>query len=243
MPKSPPSRISETDLYRPVADYFTALGYTVQGEVRKCDIAAVKGDELAIVELKLRLSWEVLAQAAQRQEIADAVYIAIPRPRAPRRWRRSYAGLLYLVRRLELGLLLVSPTARKRPKVEIECPVRIFDRVKNGNLRAQVLGEVRRRGGDFNEGGSVRQQVVNSHREVAIHIACCIEKLGPLCLRDLQDLGTGPRTRSVLTTSLNIEGWFERKPDGTYTLKPEGRTALNEHADAAEHYRSLLDPA
>jgi hypothetical protein len=243
MPKTEPSRISETDLYRPVAGFFEDLGYTVQGEVRKCDLVAAKEDELVVVELKLRLGWEVLAQAAERQEIADAVYVAIPRPRAPRRWRRYYGGLLYLIGRLELGLLFVSPNARKQPKVEIVHPIRIFDRVKNGKRRKQVLGEVRRREGDFNVGGSVRKLIISSHREVAIHIACCLERFGPLCLRELQDLGTGPRTRSVLTTSLNIEGWFERKPDGTYTLKPEGRAALNEHADAAEHYRSLLDPA
>lgn len=240
MPKAPSSRISETDLYRPVADFFTELGYAVQGEVKKCDLVAAKDNELVIVELKLRLGWEVLAQAAERQELADGVYVAIPRPRAPRRWRRYYSGLLYLVRRLELGLLMVSPNARKRPKVEIVVPIRLFDRVKNGKLRRQVLGEVRRRSGDFNEGGSVGRKIVNSHREVAIHIACCLERFGPLGLRELQGLGTGPRTRSVLTTSLNIEGWFERKPDGTYTLKPEGRAALNEHADAAAHYRELL---
>jgi len=241
MPRASSPTATETDLYRPVAGFLAEQGYTVQGEVKKCDIAAVKGDELVVVELKLQLNAAVLAQAARRQEIANAVYVAVPRPPNLRAWRARSSAQLYLLRRLELGLLLVSPRARKGPRVTVEHPLRIFDRVKDGKLRNMVLREVRRRAGDFNEGGSVRRKLVSSHREVAIHIACCLERFGPLPVADLRKLGTGPHTRAILTASGHIEGWFREVEDGVYALKSQGEAGLAEHAQAASYYRAALE--
>jgi len=243
MPARASAQIRETDLYQPVCEYLTDQGYTVRGEVKKCDIAATKDDELVVVELKLRLSGTALAQAAQRQEIANAVYIAIQRPRAVRQWRRRAAPLLYLVRRLELGLLLVSPRGRKGRRVTVEQPLRLFDRVKKGNLRRAVMREVEGRSGDFNEGGSVGRKLVSLHRETAVHIACCLERFGSLSVRELQELGTGRSTRSVLTNSKQIEGWFGQVAEDTYILKAAGRAALKQYAPVAEHFRELLDQA
>jgi hypothetical protein len=240
MPRGSPPGLSETDLYPPVHDFLAQQGYTVQGEVKKCDVAAVKGNELVVVELKLRLSWEAIAQAAERQQIADAVYVAVHKPAGLRTWRRRNARLLYLVRRLELGLLLVAPKARTGPKVSVEHPLRIFDRVKDGKPRAIVMREVQRRAGDLNVGGSVRTQILDTHRLTAIHIACCLERFGPLTVRQLQRLGTGLHTRSILAKSEQIEGWFVRADEGAYALKPESAAALVEHPEAAEHFRQLL---
>jgi hypothetical protein len=240
MPKASSSTFTETDLYSPVHDFLAQQGYEVQGEVKKCDVAAVKGNELVVVELKLRLNWEAIAQAAERQRIADAAYLAIHKPAGLRTWRRRSARLLYLVRRLELGLLLVAPKARTGPKVTVEVPIRLFDRVKDGKLRAVVTREVRRRAGDLNLGGSVRTKILDAHRLTAIHLACCLERFGPLTVRELQRLGTGLHTRSVLAKSEQIEGWFERTDEGAYALKPQGAAGLQEHAEAAEHFRKLL---
>jgi len=240
MPAGSSASLSETDLYGPVHGFLAQQGYTVQGEVKQCDVAAVKGDELVVVELKLRLNWEAVAQAAERQQIADAVYLAIHRPAGLRTWRRRSARLLYLIRRLELGLLLVAPKARTGPKVTVEQPLRLFDRVKNGKRRAVVMREVRRRAGDLNVGGSVRTPILDAHRLTAIHIACCLERFGPLTVRELQRFGTGLHTRSVLAKSEQIEGWFARTEENAYALKAEGVTALEEYAEAAEHFRQLL---
>jgi hypothetical protein len=192
------------------------------------------------VELKLRLNWEAIAQAAERQQIADAVYLAVHKPAALRTWRRRSGRLLTLVRRLELGLLLVAPTARTGPKVTVEQPLGLFDPVKDGKLRATVVREVRRRAGDLNLGGSVRTAILDTHRLTALHIACCLERFGPLTVRELQRLGTGLHTRSVLVKSEEIEGWFQRTDEGAYSLKPAGLTGLAEHPEAAEHFRGLL---
>lgn len=243
MPSKPAPALAETDLYGPVRDYLEAQGYLVQGEVRQCDVAAVRGEELLVVELKLRLGHEVLAQAARRREIADVVYVAIPKPPRIAEWRKRSVGLLYLLRRLEIGLLLVSPRARTAPRVAVEAPVAIFDPVRNGALRSAVLREVRRRSGDFNPGGSVRRKLVGAHRETAIHIACCLERHGPLRVTDLHRLGTGLSTRSVLEASARIECWFRRLPDERWSLRPRGKRALEEHPEAAAHFRALVSQA
>ena len=47
---------SEADLARPLYGHLARLGYTVRSEVKDCDIAAVKGDELLIIEVKKTLN-------------------------------------------------------------------------------------------------------------------------------------------------------------------------------------------
>ena len=68
----------EVDLYKPIQEYFLCEDYQVFGEVNDCDIAAIKDDEIVIIELKLTLSVDLLIQAAKRQRLTDQVYIAIP---------------------------------------------------------------------------------------------------------------------------------------------------------------------
>ncbi len=240
--QTPPPE-AETDLYPAVRDYLLDQGYHVQGEVRDCDVAAVKEGQLVVVEMKLRLNAEVLGQAARRQEIADAVYVAVPRPQSLPAWRRRMSGMLYLLARLELGLMLVAPHARKANRVTIEHPIRIFDRVKDGRLRSQVMREVTARDGDFNPGGSVGRRLVAAHREVAIHAACSIERFGALTVHQLEQLGTGPRTFAVLQASGTIEGWFREVGDGAYGLTAKARRGLDRYPEAARYYRQQLKGA
>ena len=47
----------EIDLYQPIKEYFTQQGYDVYGEVNECDIAAVKEQELILIEMKLTLNY------------------------------------------------------------------------------------------------------------------------------------------------------------------------------------------
>ena len=74
-------KFSESSLYQPIYDYLTQQGYMVRGEVKDCDIVAIKGEELIIIELKKSLSVELLGQAADRQRITSGVYIAFTSPR------------------------------------------------------------------------------------------------------------------------------------------------------------------
>jgi hypothetical protein len=234
------SKLAETDLYAPVRAYLLEQGYDVQGEVAKCDVAAMRGGELVAVELKLRLNAEVIAQAAMRQEFADKVYVAVPAPKGLVAWRKRSRHLMYLVRRLELGLLLVSPRARTRPKVVVEQEPCFFDRVKSARLRGRAVREVERRTGHFNTGGSPGGRQVNASRETAVHIACCIERFGPLTVPQLRDLGCPKTTYAVIVRSPWIEGWFRRDREGRYALCEKGVAALQDYADVAAYFRTRL---
>ncbi len=227
----------ETDLYGPVRDYLIARGYTVRSEVLGCDIAATRGDDLIIVELKRALTVSLLLQATQRQRAADSVYVAIPKPpyRNQRaRWRHAQ----HLLKRLELGLILVS-FATAVPTVEIAFHPQPFAPRRDKKRRRAIIQEIAGRSGEYNEGGSSRRKIVTAYRETAIFIACCLDRYGPQEPQQLRDLGAGPKTLSIL--SRNVYGWFERVERGVYTLKPAGREALREYDDLVAQIREGLD--
>jgi hypothetical protein len=227
----------ETELYRPIYDFLTAQGYTVRSEVRNCDVTAVKDDELVIIELKRAFSTSLLIQATERQKITDSVYVALPYPASGTR-NAQWKGMCHLLRRLEVGLILVWNN-HQQPSVKIMFYPLPYDRKKNNKKKRAVLREIDARTGDFNEGGSCRKKVATAYRENAIHIACCLEKLGPLAPRDLRALGTGDKTLSILSS--NFYDWFERVERGIYAIKPHAKAHMEHFPELTAHYRSLLE--
>ena len=227
-------KLRETDLYPPLRKYLTAQGYTVRGEVKDCDIAASKGDDLIVIELKRSFTTALLIQAAKRQRITDSVYVALPRQKRSRTW----TSIQHLLRRLELGLILVSPNSRK-PPVEVVFHPLPFQRQKHRGAKRAILEEIANRSGDFNKGGSTRKQIVTAYRENAIHIACCLDRFGPLAPRQLRALGTGDKTLSIVYS--NFYGWFERVERGVYALRQQGRDELKQRRKLVRHYSRLLD--
>lgn len=235
MAKAAKAPIRETDLYGPVRDYLTEHGYTVRGEVRNCDVTAIKGDDLIIVELKRSFGVGLLVQAAQRQKITDSVYVALPRPTggtSGQQWK----GIRHLLRRLELGLILVSFGARTA-RVEVVFHPVPLERRKLKRKKRAVITEINGRAGDFNEGGCTRRKIATAYRESAIHIACCLDEHGPMSPRQLRALGTGHKTQSILAS--NFYGWFERIDRGIYALKPQGAAELNQWPEIAGRHRRV----
>ena len=226
--------LAETDLYRPVHDYLVAHGYTVRSEVRDCDVTAVKGDALIVIELKRAITLGLLAQATRRQRISDSVYLAIPRPSDTRQWMARSKDVRRLLRRLELGLLLVAVAPGETP-VEVVFHPLPAQRRRSAAVRRAVLEEIGGRSGEFNEGGSTRRKLVTAYRENAIRIAACLAALGPSAPKQLRALGTGPKTLAILAR--NIYGWFARTAHGVYALTAAGHAALDEHAELAAKYR------
>jgi hypothetical protein len=229
--KAPPQR--ETDLYRPVHDYLAARGYTVRAEVDHCDVVARKGDDLIVVEMKRRISLDLLIQATRRQRISDSVYVAVPRSacaEGTRRWR----GLRRLLRQLELGLIVVS-RRRGRTSVEVLFHPLAYQRQKRTSARRAILEEMDARSANHNRGGSTRTKLLTAYRERAIHIACCLEALGPLAPRQLRAMGTGPKTQSVLYS--DFYGWFRRVARGVYAVTARGRAGIGRYAAVASRYR------
>lgn len=226
-----PAKITaETDLYQPVHDYLVAQGYTVRSEVRDCDIAAVKDDALVVIELKLKLTLAFLAQGTKRQELTEAVYLAIPRPPNRQKWNAQTKDVRRLLRRLELGLLLVS-----KHSVEIVFHPLPAERQKRKAKRRVVLEEIENRSADYNQGGSTRKKLVTAYRENAIRIASCLSVLGPCSPAQLRKLGTCEKTHGILYR--NVYGWFERQDRGVYALSARGRSELSGYPELAARYR------
>jgi hypothetical protein len=227
--------LKETDLYPPLREVLESKGYRVRSEVHGCDITAVKGDDLIVIELKVSFSTSLLIQATSRQKLTDSVYIALPRPRKqPRNWR----GILHLLRRLELGLILVEPKGPARGIEIVFHPV-AFKRRKNKKHRCAILKEIDQRSTEMNQGGSVRRKIMTAYRENCIHIACCLEQYGPLSPKQLRAMNTSPKTQSIVYN--NHYGWFERIGQGLYALSGKGRKDLDEeYAKLAKNYRKIV---
>jgi hypothetical protein len=235
-------KILESDLWKPVSDFFINLGYSVRSEVKDCDITAIKDEELIVVELKKNLSVELLSQAVKRQRAADLVYIAVPKPKrllGNAKWK----DICHLIRRLELGLILVSLKG-KQGIVEVPIHPVPFDREKSRNLsrkkRESIIKEANSRYMDANIGGTTGKKLVTAYRENAIFIACCLERFGPLSPKKLRELGTdAKKTTSIL--SENHYGWFEKVDRGIYAITEEGKKALAEYSELAKYYLEKIE--
>ncbi|MBD3648040.1 MAG: hypothetical protein HUJ31_11455 [Pseudomonadales bacterium] len=225
----------ETDLYQPVREYLESNGYDVQAEVKNCDIAATRGNELVIVELKAGANMRLLVQATDRQQISDSVYVAVP---APARTDNHWRGIQRVLRRLELGLLVVN-FGPLGPRVEKLFDPLPYDRKKQSRKRRAVIAELAERSGDYNQGGSTGQKLVTAYRENAILIACCLARLGPSSPARLRSLGTGKRTLGILAN--NHYGWFQRVERGVYRITDQGLKDLEDYPELRQRSRALID--
>ena len=104
----------EVDLYPPVKQFLSQQGYEVKGEVRDCDVIAVRGDEPSVVvELKLTFNLTVVLQAVDRLQISEVVYIGVPQGLAV--LRRHRKKVIKLARMLGLGLGKGSAWGAQQP--------------------------------------------------------------------------------------------------------------------------------
>ena len=225
------------DLYEPVQAYFEKLGYKVQAEVHDCDVVAYKNDSIVMIELKLNLNITLLMQAVKRQKITNDVYIAIPRPKTSLR-RRRWRDLVHLVRRLELGLILVSFEGR-RPSIDVVCEPGPFDRKRSmrqsKKVRSKIIHEIENRRSNHNIGGSNNILMMTAYKEMAIQIAYYLDYLGPMSAKELQKLSTGDKTYSILYN--NYYKWFERVGRGVYGITKKGKKEYQTHPEVIELYK------
>ena len=71
----------ESDLYLPVKHFLEQQGYEVKGEVKDCDLMAVREEDILIVELKLHFNLTLVLQGVERLKLTPNVFLAIERPR------------------------------------------------------------------------------------------------------------------------------------------------------------------
>ena len=71
---------AETALYAPVKRFLEGRGYEVKGEVCGCDVVAVRtgtAASVAVVELKLGVTLDLMLQGVDRMALADEVWLAV----------------------------------------------------------------------------------------------------------------------------------------------------------------------
>ncbi|MEC0213015.1 DUF2161 family putative PD-(D/E)XK-type phosphodiesterase [Paenibacillus ehimensis] len=235
---------SETELYAPVKAYLEQLGYTVRGEVRHCDLVAIRGEEPPlIVELKKSFSIPLLLQAIDRLKISRFVYVAFERPakgRAPH--GASWPELRRLCGMLGLGMIAVQFYKTRKPRVEVEChppdgsglamPLKMPRH--NKHAAGKLMQEFQERRADYNVGGSSKRKLVTAYREKSLHLAALLHTHGPMSPKQLRDMTGNAQAASFLQK--NVYLWFQRVARGVYKLTPQGEAALQTFAHVVEVY-------
>ncbi|NQZ32396.1 MAG: hypothetical protein HRU06_14085 [Oceanospirillaceae bacterium] len=232
-------KVKESDLYTPVKNFFQALGYEVKGEVKDCDLLAVKADyPPLIVELKLTFSLELVLQGVNRQALSDDVYLAIAvgETAAKRRnWRNRQSACQKLCRRLGLGLLLVQANAEDQQVQIILDPAQYSPR-KNKGRQTKLLKEFNSRVGDPNMGGVNKTKIVTAYRQAALKCAQLLLKKDAMSVKEIREQAAVTNAAAILQK--NYYGWFERVARGVYCLTVKGH---NEMQLTVSKPRSLSD--
>ena len=219
----------EKDLFPAVKAYFESLGYRCDGEVKGIDLYMEKDGESAAVELKQTFDFRVLQQAALRQKVADSVYIAIPRPKDL--YARSGRDKQYLLKRLGIGLIVVSPKTGKAERVldPVVSELSSFQK-RNRSARESLEKEFRRRRMKQNTGGVNKTKLLTGYREDSLLVLDALSRLGG------ESTGKETSALSAVKTATRIMyenhyGWFENVRKGVYRISAKGTEALTEYAE------------
>jgi len=205
----------ESDLYAPVKALLEGQGYVVKGEVRGCDVVAVRGKEPpVVVELKRAFGLALVLQGVDRLSLTDTVYLAVGR------WPGKMKNVRKLCRRLGLGFIVVNG---KKADVVLD-PLPYAPR-RNKRKAGRLLGEHARRVGDPNIGGqAMRAPLMTAYRQQALRCAELLAANGPMKLAALRAAADAPKAASILQA--DVYGWFERVERGVYAITPKGREGL-----------------
>lgn len=220
----------EKDLFDPIKEYFEKFGYICDGEVRDIDLYMEKGSENVSVELKETLDFKAVQQAALRQKISDIVYIGIKRPKDM--GSHAFRDKLYLLKRLGIGLIVVSPRTGLMEIVSepVVSELSVF-RTRNRKKREAVSEELRRRKVKNNTGGVRNTKLVTAYRENALLVLDAImESGGEASTKDIRELSGVQFAAGILQK--NFYGWFKRVSKGVYGVTEQGLNALEEFTEA-----------
>jgi hypothetical protein len=218
----------ERELHEPVRQYLTDGGFEVRSEVNDCDLVARREGQVVVVEMKRHLSFDLLAQAVERQSYTDAVYVCVPKS-ADFKLDKIWRSRIKVLKQLGLGLLLVGKTGRHFIVEEALAPEPAKPLRPSARKRQALDQEFRNRRLDLNIGGSRGVPLMTAYRESALFIACLLDSHGPLTPRILRSLGGHPKKTTAILNA-NHYGWFEKSTDQGFALTDAGREALNKYA-------------
>lgn len=216
----------EKDLFGPIKEYFEGFGYVCDGEVEDIDLYMEKDGESVAVELKQTLDFKAVQQAALRQKVADTVFIGIFRPRDMH--SGSFRDKLYLLKRLGIGLIVVSKTTGA---LEIKNEPNIIElasfRSRNKKKKEILQSEFQKRKVKNNVGGVNGKKLITSYREDALLVLDALSELGGAASpKQVKELSKIEKAGSILQK--NYYGWFEHAEKGLYRIREEGYAALEE---------------
>ncbi len=234
------SGLRETDLYPPVKLLLEGQGYEVKSEIGAADVVAVRdGDDPVVVELKTSFSLSLFHQAIDRQQLTDAVYIAVPHG-AGRAFRQALRNNLGLCRRLGLGLVTVRPDDGV---VQIHCDPAPYRPRRSKARLGRLLREFARRVGDPNSGGATRRGLMTAYRQDALRCVRHLHEHGPTKASEVAKRTGVKKARRLMAD--DHYGWFDRTRTGVYALSPKGVAAVAEYAEAITvlERKVLTDPA
>lgn len=216
--------LSETDLYPPVKRLLERQGYTVKGEIKQCDVVAVRnGEEPVVVELKLSLNISLLLQSVDRFSLTQQVYLAIPLQCGLLKTQRK--RVIKLLRMLGLGLISVDARTGGRASVLLD-PGPYRPRVEK-RRQEYLLGEFDRRVGDPNAGGADRRRgIMTAYRQRALRIATYLSSHGQTKASVIAGALDEPKARDILYN--DVYGWFNGHGAGQYSLSSRGNTELGQ---------------
>lgn len=212
----------EAALYPPVKAFLTRAGWDVKGEVGAADVAARRGDELLIVELKTAFSLTLFHQGLDRLKLTDLVYLAVP---AGGR-RKALLANVALARRLGLGVM----TVRLRDNhVEVLAEPGPYAPRKSPKKRARLVKAFDRLDGDPNAGGATRHGLVTGYRQDAVKCARFLAVHGASTGAKVKDWAEVPQATRIMAA--NHYGWFTRVSRGIYDLTDAGKAGLKDWGD------------
>jgi hypothetical protein len=225
----------ETELYAPLRAYLEGQGYQVHAEVGNCDlIARNTRQEVIAIELKSRLSLDLVIQAVRRKELTEAVYLAVPLEGSRGRVR-NLRGVKELLRRLEMGLIAVR-FLRTGTRIEVLFHPKPFQKRTRRRPHQAMLREIDGRFAEFDSAGQPsRQERLTAYKQQALLLAAVLREQGEASPARLRSLTGIHRAGELL--SGNVYGWFERVRRGVYRLHPDGVQALDAYAAAVNRIR------
>ncbi len=227
----------EEDLYDPLRKWLVNNGYQVQAEVQACDVVAIKDDEMTIIELKKSFNLTLVYQCLERQKIGKYVYAAIAAPSKSKLKKKNLIKAEALLRRLGIGLILISLYSRSS-LVEVRLQPKAVTTRKNPRKKKRVLKELEKRTGEYNVGGK-QGKIVSAYRESAIHIYCLLQKEIEASPAQLVKLGA-PSNAGVIMRD-NHYGWFHKIARAKYTFDVDMAEIRKEFGDVVDFFESEID--
>lgn len=220
----------EKDLFAPIKNYFEKQGFLADGEVNDIDLYMEKDDDNIAVELKQTLDFKAVQQAALRQKICDTVYIGIFKPSDLR--SRSFGDKIYLLKRLGIGLIVVSKRTKTVEVVSEPITSKLSDYKKRNKKKKEALSkEFNKRRAKVNTGGVHSVKLITSYREDALLVLDTLAELGgQASSREVKKISGIDRSTAIMHD--NYYGWFEHISTGVYGIRQTGYDALEEFEDA-----------